>query len=74
MRKELELRKKFRNITEIKRDMEDLNMIMQTDFEIMKELIEKFEKSEKREDKLAILKDLEYLVHQVFRNLYFLHF
>ena len=38
---------------------------MTTDYEMIRELIGNFNQSEQRADKLTILKDLEYYVHQV---------
>lgn len=47
--------------------MEELNLNVKTDYEIMKELISKLNQTEKldKTEKLSILKDLEFYVHQV---------
>lgn len=46
--------------------MNDLNMTMQTDFEIIKDVIAKLNSTDiAKEDKITLLKDLEYYVHQV---------
>jgi hypothetical protein len=50
----------------LKEEMSELNLTMKTDYETMRELIDKFKQTEtNRADKLTILKDLEYYVHQV---------
>jgi hypothetical protein len=70
--KEEQIRKAFKSIDELKKDMNDLNLDMKTDYEIIKGLLEKFNQSHtlSREEKADILKDLEYYVHQVgyFKN------
>lgn len=61
---EEEIRKKFKSYSELKKELEDLNLNVQTDFEIIKNLLEKF-KNSSRDEKITILKDLEFYVHQV---------
>lgn len=60
---EEEVRKKFKSYDELKKELNDINFNVQTDFEIIKSLIEKF-KNSNRIDKITILNDLEYYVHQ----------
>jgi hypothetical protein len=46
--------------------MNTLNLSMKTDYETLMELIGKFNETEtNRADKMTILKDLEFYVHQV---------
>ncbi|CAF1105389.1 unnamed protein product, partial [Didymodactylos carnosus] len=63
------IRKKFRPYEELKKDFEEINMRIQTDQEILAELIEKLKKmsndnDEENEHKKTILTDLEYYLHQ----------
>ncbi|NXX42123.1 SIL1 factor, partial [Tricholaema leucomelas] len=59
-------RKKFRPIEQLKEEFEKLNVKMETDYEIMVQLISKFNSSASTlADKVAALYDLEYYVHQV---------
>ncbi|NXF85168.1 SIL1 factor, partial [Eubucco bourcierii] len=63
---EEEVRKKFRPIEQLKEEFEKLNVKMETDYEIMVQLISKFNSSASTlADKVAALYDLEYYVHQV---------
>ncbi|XP_064017557.1 nucleotide exchange factor SIL1 [Pogoniulus pusillus] len=64
--REEEVRKKFRPIEQLKEEFEKLNVKMETDYEIMVQLISKFNSSASTlADKVAALYDLEYYVHQV---------
>lgn len=57
---------KFRPMDELKRDMAQLDLLMETDVQIMKRLLEQFSNSNTTtEQRLSILLELEYLVHQV---------
>ncbi|CAF1098294.1 unnamed protein product [Brachionus calyciflorus] len=60
---EEQVRKKFRSYDELKQELNQMDLNVQTDFEIIKSLIEKYAKSD-RDDKITILKDLEFYVHQ----------
>ncbi|XP_028815844.1 nucleotide exchange factor SIL1 [Denticeps clupeoides] len=63
---EASLKAKFRPIDELKRDMAELDMLMETDAQIMRRLITQFNNSNSTvEEKVKALVDLEYLVHQV---------
>ncbi|KFP56348.1 Nucleotide exchange factor SIL1, partial [Cathartes aura] len=63
---EEEVRKKFRPIEQLKEEFEKLNVKMETDYEIMVQLISKFNSSASTlDEKVAALYDLEYYVHQV---------
>ncbi|KAG9349045.1 hypothetical protein JZ751_029363 [Albula glossodonta] len=65
-KEEAELRAQYRPIEELKRDMAQLEMLVETDFQIISRLIAKFNHSSSTADeKVAALLDLEYLVHQV---------
>ena len=57
------MRKNFRSYETLKKELEELELNVQTDMELMNELLLKF-KSGDDEDKLSSLTDLEYLVHQ----------
>ncbi|XP_029439562.1 nucleotide exchange factor SIL1 isoform X1 [Rhinatrema bivittatum] len=60
------IKQKFRPIDELKKEFEELNMQIETDFEIMTKLISKFNSSNSSlDEKAAALNDLEYYVHQV---------
>ncbi|XP_019362097.1 PREDICTED: nucleotide exchange factor SIL1 isoform X1 [Gavialis gangeticus] len=61
-----DVRKRFRPIEELKAEFEQLNMRIETDYEIMVKLINKFNSSDSTlDEKIAALYDLEYYVHQV---------
>uniref|UniRef100_A0A8D0LD56 Nucleotide exchange factor SIL1 n=1 Tax=Sphenodon punctatus TaxID=8508 RepID=A0A8D0LD56_SPHPU len=61
-----DVRKRFRRIEELKEEFEELNMRIETDFEVMVKLINKFNSSASTlAEKVAALYDLEYYVHQV---------
>ncbi|XP_049810472.1 nucleotide exchange factor SIL1 isoform X1 [Schistocerca nitens] len=64
------VRKRFRSYDELKKKFEELNLNIKTDLELLNELLAKFRASELKEDEgedelIAILTDLEYMVHQV---------
>ncbi|KAM9377683.1 nucleotide exchange factor SIL1 [Pholidichthys leucotaenia] len=57
---------KFRPIEELKKDMLALELMMETDVEIMQRLLDQYNSTNTTtEKKLSILLELEYLVHQV---------
>ncbi|XP_034634390.1 nucleotide exchange factor SIL1 [Trachemys scripta elegans] len=61
-----DVRQRFRPIEELKKEFEKLNMKIETDFEVMVKLINKFNSSTSTlDEKVAALYDLEYYVHQV---------
>lgn len=61
-----DVRKRFRPIEKLKEEFKELNLQLETDFEIMFKLINKFNSSVSTlEEKIAALHDLEYYVHQV---------
>jgi len=56
----------FRPIEELKKDMEALDMLVETDVQVMRKLLNQFNNTNSTTDeKLTALLDLEYLVHQV---------
>ncbi|KAF7707205.1 nucleotide exchange factor SIL1 [Silurus meridionalis] len=56
----------FRSMGELKRDMAMLDMLVETDVQIMNKLLSRFSSTNTTmEQKVAALLDLEYLVHQV---------
>ncbi len=56
---------KFRPYDELKKDFESMNMKVQTDHEILTNLINQLKASNNDEDRKTILTDLEYYLHQV---------
>ncbi|XP_069755275.1 nucleotide exchange factor SIL1 isoform X2 [Narcine bancroftii] len=60
------VRKTFRPINELMKDFEAMNVMMETDMEIINKLVGKFNSSSATlEEKIGALYDLEYYVHQV---------
>lgn len=66
LKREEEIKAKFRKYEELKEDFEALNMGIKTDLEIVTELVEKF-KDENTDvlQKLQVLAELEYYLHQI---------
>ncbi|MBN3305876.1 SIL1 factor, partial [Amia calva] len=65
-KEEAAVRARYRPLEELKRDMEELNMMVETDFQVMSRLVKQFNRSEATlDERVAALLDLEYLVHQV---------
>lgn len=68
-----DVKRKFRSYEELKKDMEDLKMNVKTDSEVLHELMSKFQDIQSQKpvylyeqiDMINMLKDLEYLLHQV---------
>ncbi|KAL8172996.1 UNVERIFIED_CONTAM: hypothetical protein K2H54_036369 [Gekko kuhli] len=61
-----DVRRRFRPIEKLKEEFRELNMQLETDFEIMSKLINRFNSTTSTlEEKIAALYDLEYYVHQV---------
>ncbi|XP_070769553.1 nucleotide exchange factor SIL1 [Enoplosus armatus] len=57
---------KFRPLEELKRDMAQLELLVETDVQVMRRLLTQFNSSNSTtERRLSILLELEYLVHQV---------
>ncbi|KAA0709488.1 Nucleotide exchange factor SIL1 [Triplophysa tibetana] len=60
------VRANFRPIEELKKDMEALDILMETDIQVMRRLLNQFNNTNSTtEEKITALLDLEYLVHQV---------
>lgn len=60
------MRAQFRPIEELKKDMEALDMLVETDVQVMRRLLNQFNNTNSTaEEKITALLDLEYLVHQV---------
>ncbi|KAI2656921.1 Nucleotide exchange factor SIL1 [Labeo rohita] len=60
------VRAKYRPIEELKKDMEALDMLVETDVQVMRRLLNQFNNTNSTtEEKVTALLDLEYLVHQV---------
>lgn len=64
------MKTRFRPYDQLKKDFESMNMKIQTDYEILKDLINRLVKSENDEDRTTILTDLEFYLHQVRFPLY----
>ncbi|XP_070818804.1 nucleotide exchange factor SIL1 [Chaetodon trifascialis] len=57
---------KYRPLEELKRDMAQLDLLVETDVQIMRRLLEQLNSSNSTtEQRLSVLLELEYLVHQV---------
>ncbi|XP_006891242.1 PREDICTED: nucleotide exchange factor SIL1-like [Elephantulus edwardii] len=64
--RQAEVKQLFRPIEELKKDFAELNVVIETDMQIMIRLINKFNSSSSSlEEKIAALFDLEYYVHQM---------
>ncbi|XP_055980451.1 nucleotide exchange factor SIL1 isoform X2 [Sorex fumeus] len=64
--RQAEVKQLFRPIEELKKDFAELNVVIETDMQIMVRLINKFNSSSSTlEEKVAALFDLEYYVHQM---------
>lgn len=60
------MKAQFRPIEELKKDMEALDMLVETDVQVMRKLLNQFNNTNSTTDeKVTALLDLEYLVHQV---------
>lgn len=60
------MRAQFRPMEELKKDMEALDMLVETDVQVMRKLLNQFNNTNSTTDeKVTALLDLEYLVHQV---------
>ncbi|XP_063046653.1 nucleotide exchange factor SIL1 [Engraulis encrasicolus] len=61
-----DLKARFRPLGELKKDLEALNMVVETDVQIMRRLIDQFNSSNATvAQRVKALLELEYLVHQV---------
>ncbi|XP_058135431.1 nucleotide exchange factor SIL1 isoform X1 [Dasypus novemcinctus] len=64
--RQAEVKRLFRPIEELRKDFDELNVVIETDMQIMVRLINKFNSSSSSlEEKIAALFDLEYYVHQM---------
>lgn len=59
------MKTKYRPYDELKKDFESMNMKIQTDHEIINDLINRLLKSNDDQDRKTILTDLEFYLHQV---------
>ena len=59
------MKTKYRSYDELKKDFESMNMKIQTDHEIINDLINRLLKSNDDQDRKTILTDLEFYLHQV---------
>uniref|UniRef100_A0AAV2MKI2 Nucleotide exchange factor SIL1 n=1 Tax=Knipowitschia caucasica TaxID=637954 RepID=A0AAV2MKI2_KNICA len=55
----------FRPLEELKEDMAQLNLLVETDAQILRRLLTQLNSTRSTEEKLTILYELEYMVHQV---------
>ncbi|UJR31461.1 hypothetical protein I4U23_018951 [Adineta vaga] len=61
---EEEVKAKFRAYNELKKDFDEMNIKVQTDLEILTDLLKKLNTTNNNEDRKTILTDLEYYLHQ----------
>ncbi|CAF1056521.1 unnamed protein product [Adineta steineri] len=66
-----EVKAKFRGYDELKKDFESMNMKVQTDQEILTDLMNKLRTTDNNEDRKTILTDLEYYLHQYDNAIFF---
>lgn len=60
------MKAQFRPIEELKKDMKALDMLVETDVQVMRKLLNQFNNTNSTTDeKVTALFELEYLVHQV---------
>lgn len=59
-----DIKKKYRSYDEIKNDFKSLNLKVQTDQEILIDLLDKLKQNANDEDRKTILTDLEFYLHQ----------
>ncbi|KAJ8255175.1 hypothetical protein GJAV_G00201890 [Gymnothorax javanicus] len=65
-KEEADIRAQYRPMEELRRDMEQLDLLVETDFQIMSRIISKLNSSRSTaEERVTALLDLEYLVHQI---------
>ncbi|XP_022091888.1 nucleotide exchange factor SIL1-like [Acanthaster planci] len=61
-----QIRQKFRSMDELKKDFEEMQLNMETDVEIMRRLVEKYQQEgASLEEQEAALYDLEFYAHQI---------
>ena len=59
-------KKKFRSMEKIREEFEEMELSMKTDVEILRELLAQYQEGDiSVEQRVLVLKDLEYYVHQV---------
>jgi nucleotide exchange factor SIL1 len=58
------VRKSFRSYETLKKEFEALQLTVKTDMELLNELLTRFKACGDDQERLNILTDLEYLVHQ----------
>lgn len=56
---------RFRPLEELKQDMAQLDLLVETDVQILRRLLDQFNSTRSTDDRLHILHELEYMVHQV---------
>ncbi|CAF5005362.1 unnamed protein product, partial [Rotaria socialis] len=59
-----DVKRKFRPYDELKKDLESMNMKIETDHEILTKLIKQLGKTDNEENRKTILTDLEFYLHQ----------
>ena len=60
------IREKFRSAEELKKDLDEMQLNIETDTQIMKRLIDQYQRDDASVDeRTAALYDLEFYVHQV---------
>lgn len=72
-----EIRNKFRNYQELKKDLKEIKLEMHTENEVVKQLVDRFltitghDDDASNADKLTLLDELEYLSHSIDNSQYF---
>lgn len=56
---------RFRPLEELKKDMAQMDLLVETDVQILRRLLDQFNGTRSTEERLSILHELEYMVHQV---------
>jgi len=64
---------KFRSMDELKTELGDVNLAIESDIQIMKKLFIEFQESKADDEKAVVIENLEYYVHQYDNALDFIH-
>lgn len=56
---------RFRPLEELKKDMAQLDLLVETDVQILRRLLDQLNSTRSTDERLSILHELEYMVHQV---------
>uniref|UniRef100_A0A8C6SQR9 Nucleotide exchange factor SIL1 n=1 Tax=Neogobius melanostomus TaxID=47308 RepID=A0A8C6SQR9_9GOBI len=56
---------RFRPLEELKKDMAQMDLLVETDIQILRRLLDQFNSTRSTDERVTILHELEYMVHQV---------